>query len=266
MPGLLCNNINRGRGWFLSYLLSNLSSHVTSLKIWKLFSALKSYRVRQQYFILLYKPLCHDHWKEFFWIHFRHRHGNQIQKVGVFVLIPWTRNHRLRGEVKLSFQNLHCVDGCRLKEFAEDFLKKKTLIKKNPHYLIRFTAALFSWLLHMIFCLSPLLPVCSDGTVPTRKLDGPCCRDARCRMNTWTTGKISGLQTLPTASETRLHFRKHFKKKTPNNPTPKEREIVANFQKDVAELQLQSRQLPPRSCVSVHWQASRYWQQKVIKS
>lgn len=86
---------------------------------------------------------------------------------------------------------VNCVDGCPVKEFVKDFLKKKkkNLIKKNPRHLIGFNAALFSWLLHMIFCLSPLLPVCSDGTVPTRKLDSPCCRDARCRMNTWTTGK-----------------------------------------------------------------------------
>lgn len=41
----------------------------------------------------------------------------------------------------------------------------------------------------MIFCLSPLLPICLDGTVPTHKLDGPCCSNARCRMNTWTTEK-----------------------------------------------------------------------------
>lgn len=150
----------------------------------------------------------------------------KYRKQGFLVLIPWARNHRLRGEVKLSFQTLHSFRVqryCQLcwwlpcKGICEGFSKKKKkhLIKKNPRHLIRFTAALFSWLLHMIFCLSPLLPVCSDGTVPTRKLDSPCCRDARCRMNTWTTRKKkkSSLQTLLTASKIRLHCRKHIKKK-----------------------------------------------------
>lgn len=112
-PG--CNSISRGRGWFLNYLLdSSLTSCITSFFYFEafFFFALKSYRIRHQFFTLLYKPLCHEHWKEFFWIHFRHRHGNKIQKVGefcLFVLIPWTRNHSLRGEVKLSFQTLHLL-------------------------------------------------------------------------------------------------------------------------------------------------------------
>lgn len=103
-------------------------------------------------------------------------------------------------------------------------LKKKTTQRRlyatqpgpPPHF--------FSRPFHMIFCLSPLLTVCSDGTVPRHKLDSPCCRDARCRMNTSTTGGGEGegsLQTLLAASKTQLHCRKYIKPPPPTNPRNK---------------------------------------------